>query len=140
MQTINQGLINEFLDKRNIFAVVGVSKEPEKYGNKVYFDLKRAGYTVYPINPNAKKVSGERCYPKLKSLPKMPDVVDIVVPPKITERTVRECKDLGIEKVWMQPGSESNKAIRYCRENNIKVLYGLCVMLERRKEREVDKI
>ena len=135
MQTINQDLINEFLDKKNVFAVIGVSKESEKYGNKVYFDLKRAGYTVYAINPNASKISGDRCYPRLRKLPTLPDIVDIVVPPKITEETVKECKDLGIGKVWMQPGSESEDAIRFCRENGIKVLYGVCVMLERRKDR-----
>ena len=133
MQTINQELINEFLDKENIFAVIGVSKDSEKYGNKVYFDLKRAGYSVYPINPNAYTVLGDRCYPRLRDLPVLPNVVDIVVPPKITEETVKECKDLGIEKIWMQPGSESEEAIRFCRENGIKVLYGVCVMLEREK-------
>ena len=133
MQTINQDLINEFLDKKNVFAVVGVSKESEKYGNKVYFDLKRSGYTVFPINPNASNISGDRCYPKLRKLPTLPDVVDIVVPPKITEKTVKECKDLGIGKVWMQPGSESEIDIKFCRENSIKLLYGVCVMLERRK-------
>ena len=136
MQTINQELINRFLNKKNVFAVVGVSKESEKYGNKVYFDLKRAGYTVYPINPNATEISGNKCYPSLKNLPSLPDVVDIVVPPKITEMTVKECKNLGIDKVWMQPGSESDKAIRFCRQNNIKVLHGVCVMLERRKDRK----
>jgi predicted CoA-binding protein len=60
-------------------------------------------------------------------------VVDIVVPPKITESIVKECKNLGVDKVWMQPGSESEFAISFCRENSIKVLYGVCVMLERRK-------
>ena len=135
MEIINQKLINDFLDKNNIFAVVGVSKEPEKYGNKVYFDLKRAGYTVYPVNPNAKEISGDKCYPKLRNLPTLPDVVDIVVPPKITEKTVKECKDLGIKKVWMQPGSESKKSIKFCRENNIMVLFDVCVMMERRKDR-----
>jgi predicted CoA-binding protein len=135
MQPINQEMINEFLDKKNVFAVVGVSKEPEKYGNKVYFDLKRAGYTVYPINPNATEISGNRCYSKLRELPKLPDVVDIVVPPKITEMTVKECKELGIGKVWMQPGSESDEAIKFCIENRIKVLYDVCVMLERRKDK-----
>ena len=134
MQTINQEIINEFLDKRNVFAVVGVSKDSKKYGNKVYFDLKRAGYTVYPVNPNTNKVSGDKCYPRLRNLPTLPDVVDIVVPPKTTEETVKECKKLGIGKVWMQPGSESKQAIRFCRENNIKVLHGVCVMLERRKD------
>jgi len=136
MQTINQDLINEFLDKKNVFAVVGVSKKSEKYGNKVYFDLKCAGYTIYPVNPNAIKISGNRCYPNLRDLPLLPDVVDIVVPPKITEEIVKECKDLGINKVWMQPGSESEDAIGFCRENGIKVLYGICVMLERRKDRK----
>lgn len=133
MQTINQKLINEFLDKKNVFAVVGVSKDSKKYGNKVYFDLKHAGYSVYPINPKITMISGDKCYPRLMKLPIIPDVVDIVVPSKITEETVKECKNLGIGKVWMQPGSESKKAIRFCRENDIKVLFGVCVMLERRR-------
>ena len=135
MKTINQDIINEFLDKRNVFAVIGVSNNKEKYGNKVYFDLKHAGYTVFPVNPNSSSILGERCYPSLKSLPVLPDVVDIVVPPKITDETVKECKELGIGKVWMQPGSESEDAIRFCRETGIKVLYSVCVMLERRKDK-----
>ena len=135
MQTINQEIINEFLDKKNVFAVVGVFKESEKYGNKVYLDLKHASYTAYPVNPNAIKISGNRCYSNLRNLPLLPDVVDIVVPPKIIEVIVKECKDLGINKVWMQPGSESTDAIRFCRENGIKLLYGICVMLERRQHR-----
>jgi predicted CoA-binding protein len=133
MQIINQKLIEEFLDKKNVFAVVGVSKESKKYGNKVYFDLKHAGYTVFPVNPNTSEVSGDRRYPNLKNLPISPDVVDIVVPPEITEKTVKECKILGIKKVWMQPGSESEKVIKYCKKNDIKVLYNVCVMLEREK-------
>ena len=133
MQPITQELINKFLDKKNVFAVVGVSKESEKYGNKVYFDLKNAGYDVYPINPNARKISNYKCYSKLENLPKIPDVVDIVVPPGVTEKIVKECKNLGIKMVWMQPGSESEKALLYCKENNIDVLYGICVMLERKK-------
>jgi len=133
MQPITQELINEFLDKKNVFAVVGVSKEPEKYGNKIYFDLKNAGYTVYPVNPNADMISNDKCYSKVNDLPELPDVVDMVVLPKITEKIVRECKDLNIKMVWMQPGSESKQAIAYCQDHGIKVLYDICVMIERRK-------
>jgi predicted CoA-binding protein len=133
MTTNNQDLINEFLDKQNVFAVVGVSTNTEKYGHKIFFDLKNAGYIVYPINPKSSHISDERCYPSLTELPVVPDVADIVVPPKITEKTVKECKELGIKKVWMQPGSESDDAIRFCRENKIKVLHSVCVMMERRK-------
>ena len=133
MQIINQNLINRFLDRKNIFAVVGVSKKSEKYGNKVYFDLKNAGYSVYAVNPNTSMISHDKCYSNLRKLPQLPDVVDIVVPPKITEKTVRECKDLKINKVWMQPGSESKEAINFCRKNGIEILYGICIILERKK-------
>lgn len=126
-------LIKEFLKKDNIFAVVGVSRDPNKYGRKVYLDLKQAGYKVYPINPNVKIIDGDKCYPSLKDLPEKPDVVDIVVPPEVTKKIVQECYTLGIDKIWMQPGSESEEAIRFCKERNMKVLHGVCVMIERRK-------
>jgi len=130
---MDEGLIKRFLDKRNTFAVVGASKDPEKYGYKVYRDLKEAGYQVYPVNPNADEILGEKCYPGLGDLPTKPDVVDVVVPPKITEEIVKTCKRLGITKVWMQPGSESETAIKFCHENGIEVVYGVCVMIERRE-------
>jgi len=129
-------LIKEFLDKRNVFAVVGASRNPEKYGHKVYRDLKEDGYKVYPINPNAAEILGDRCYPDLRSLPEKPDVVNLVVPPKITEEVVKTCREMGIKKVWMQPGSESEWAINYCNENGIKVIHGACIMIQRRKETE----
>jgi predicted CoA-binding protein len=128
---MNEGLIKEFLDNRNIFAVVGASRDPQKYGFQVYRDLKSAGYQVYPINPNANEILGDKCYQSLEALPKKPDVVDVVVPPKVTELVVEACQRLGITKVWMQPGSESEKAIKFCEENGVQTVHGVCVMIER---------
>ncbi|TET21021.1 CoA-binding protein [Candidatus Bathyarchaeota archaeon] len=129
---MNEELIKEFLNKRNIFAVVGASRNPKKYGYQVYKDLKEAGYTVYPVNPNADEILGDRCYSDIKNLPAKPDVVDLVVPPKATEETVKTCKTSRITKVWMQPGSESETAIKFCHDNNIDVVHGVCVMIERK--------
>ena len=131
--SVMDDLISEFLRKENIFAVVGVSRNPAKYGHQVYKDLKEAGYTVYPVNPNIDEMLGDKCYHSLRELPMKPDVVDTVVPPAVTEKTVEECKELGIERVWMQPGSESKRAIRFCEENNIKVVHDVCVMIKRRE-------
>lgn len=125
-----QNLINDFLNKNNVFAVVGASRDSTKYGSKIYVDLKKSGYKVYPINPSTEEIFGDKCYPSLDKLPIKPDVVDIVVPPRITEEIVKQCKELGIVRVWMQPGSESEKAIKFCIENNIKSVYGVCVMVE----------
>jgi len=128
-----EDLIQKFLDKRNVFAVVGASRNPEKYGHQVFKDLMKAGYKVYPINPNADEILGVKCYPSLKDLPEKPDVIDLVVPPQITEKVIRECKELGIKMIWMQPGSESEDAIKFCKENGMDVVHGVCVMIERRK-------
>ncbi|MDI6810744.1 MAG: CoA-binding protein [archaeon] len=130
---MNESLIKEFLKKDNVFAVIGVSSDPAKYGYQVYKDLKEAGYTVYPVNPHIDEILGERCYHSLSDLPEKPDVVDIVVPPAVTEKIVEECKGLGIERIWMQPGSESEKVIEFCRRNKIKVVHDMCVMVKRRE-------
>ena len=126
-------LIRGFLEKRNVFAVVGASRNQKKFGHQVYKDLRNAGYNVYPVNPNADEILGDKCYPSLGSLPRSPQVVDLVVPPKATNQIVKICKKLGIKMVWMQPGSESKTALDFCKENNIEVVHGVCVMVERKK-------
>jgi hypothetical protein len=130
---LDEKVIEEFLDKKNIIAVVGASKNPEKYGHRVYRDLRSGSYRVYPVNPNADEILGDRCYPNLGTLPEKPGVVDVVVPPKVTEEVVKTCKRLGITRIWMQPGSESEVAIKFCKDNNIAVIFGKCIMVERHK-------
>jgi predicted CoA-binding protein len=133
---LNQQLIASFLDRGNIFAVVGVSRDPAKYGHQLYKELRSAGYRVYAVNPNTSEVLGDRCYPSLEALPVKPDVVVFVVPPRVTEAAVKTCKKLGVKRVWMQPGSESEAAIDFCRRNGIDVIYGVCVMVERRNQQK----
>jgi predicted CoA-binding protein len=130
---LDERLIEDFLNKKNIIAVVGASRDREKYGYRVYRDLKGGRYKVYPVNPNTSEILGDKCYPSLEALPEKPDIVDIVVPPKVTEEIVKTCKKLGITKVWMQPGSESEVAIKFCKDNAIDVVYGMCIMVERHK-------
>ena len=120
----------EFLKKENAIAVVGVSANPEKWGYKVYKTLKQMFRKVYAVNPGHAEISGEKCYPDLKSLPEKPDVVITVVPPKVTEEIVRTAKELGIRKIWMQPGSESEEAINFCKNNGIDYVYNACFIMD----------
>ncbi|MCD6227170.1 CoA-binding protein [Candidatus Micrarchaeota archaeon] len=120
----------DFLNSKYVYAVVGVSHDNTKWGAKVYLALKSAGFNVYPINPKHATVHGDKCYNGLESLPVKPDVVITVVPPNITEHIVKKCKELGITKVWMQPGSESDDAITFCNDNNIEVMYNACFVVD----------
>ena len=124
-------LIADMVNRR-VWAVVGVSANPAKYGYRIFRSLRQAGYRVYGVNPNAEVVDGQTIHPSLGMLPERPEVVDIVVPPAVTEQIVRECADLGLCRVWMQPGAESESAIRFCHEHGISVVYGACAMVEKR--------
>jgi len=117
-----QDLVKEFMAQKR-FAVVGATDNTEKYGYRIFKNLKDRGYEVYPVNPRVKEVEGVKCYPRLADIPVKVDVVDFIVPPAVTESIVRECKDLGLTRIWLQPGAESETAIAFCRENRLKVVY-----------------
>jgi len=121
-------LIKDFLAQK-VFAVVGASSNEQKYGNIIFKNLVSRGYKVYPVNPRLDVLDGVKSYPSVSAIPEKVDVVDVVVPPKMTEELVKECKKLGITRVWMQPGAESDAAVKYCKENGIGVIYGACVMM-----------
>ncbi|MFA6635825.1 MAG: CoA-binding protein [Candidatus Omnitrophota bacterium] len=122
-------LINDFL-KQKSFAVVGSFRSESKYAYKILKDLVKKGHEVFPVNPNLSEVEGRKCYKKLSDIPSKVDVVDIVTPPPVTGKIVRECLENSIKRVWLQPGAESEDAIRFCRDNGIDVIYGICLMLE----------
>jgi len=126
--------IKKFLDKKNTIGFIGASIHKEKWGYKKFKEIKNAGFKVYPINPKYDTIYGDKCFPNLKSLieflNKKPDLVITIVPPKITEKVVEQCRVYGINKIWMQPGSESQEAIKICKENNIEFVHGICVVVD----------
>jgi len=125
-------LVADFINRR-VWAVVGVSQDRSKFGNRVFRTLREAGYVVYPVNPRGGEVEGVPVYPSLADLPERPEVVDMVVPPAVTEQVVKEAHRLGLTRIWMQPGSESEAAIAYCREHGLEVVYDTCAMVHKRR-------
>ena len=125
---ISKAAVEDFIAQRTL-AVVGVSRKGRKFGNLAYRDLKTKGFRVFPVNPNAETIEGDRCYPSLSALPERVEGVLIVVPPAETERVVRDAAAAGIRRVWMQQGAESPEAIRFCQENDISVVHGECILM-----------
>jgi predicted CoA-binding protein len=131
-QAEKRQLISDLIN-RQVWAVVGVSQDRSKFGNRVFRSLRDAGYIVYPVNPKGGTVEGAQVYPSLVDLPQPPEVVDLVVPPRVTEQVVREAHQLGLTRIWMQPGAESQAAIAYCREHGIEVVFDACAMVWKRQ-------
>lgn len=120
--------IDDFLSQHTL-AVAGVSRGGKKFGNAVFRDLRRKGYCMIPVNPHARTVEGERCYPDLAAIPGPVDGVILVLPPEQTEEVVQDAVRAEIRRVWMQPGAESETAIRFCEAHDISVVHGRCIMV-----------
>lgn len=116
-----------FKEKR--IAVIGVSHREEKFGFKIFRDLLRAGYYVQGINLRKGNILGKKIYQTLSDLEEKPDVVITVVPAKVTEQIVEECKQLGIKELWMQPGSDSKEAIEKAQKYGLEVTAHQCFMM-----------
>eukprot|EP01105_Mastigella_eilhardi_P005706 TRINITY_DN17367_c0_g1_i1.p1 TRINITY_DN17367_c0_g1~~TRINITY_DN17367_c0_g1_i1.p1 ORF type:complete len:177 (+),score=56.32 TRINITY_DN17367_c0_g1_i1:50-532(+) len=109
------------------WAVIGASTDESKFGNKILRRLRDKGYDVVGINPHGGVVDG---FPLVESLDKLAEsgadlsayVLDFVVPPKVTEATIKDAHRLGARKVWLQPGSESAEAVQWATEHDMQVV------------------
>ena len=121
---------SDFLSHKRV-AVTGVSRSAKDHGsNVVYKRLRERGYEVFPVNPNAEEVEGDRAYRDLHAIPGKVEAVVIGTRPEHAEETMRECDELGIKHVWMHrgpgAGSVSERATAYGREHGISVIDGGC--------------
>lgn len=121
-------IVEDFLSQKKI-AVVGVSRKKTKFGNVIYKELKQKGYNVFAVNPNMQTFEGDACYSDLQSIPGKADAVVINVPPLQAEKVVREANQAGIKKVWLQQGSQSESAVKYCEENGIDCVSNECILM-----------
>ena len=128
METIST-LLNE---GNPVIAIVGATDNPAKYGNRIYRDLKGKGYRVYPVNPTRDTIDGDPAYADLADLPETPDIVNYVVPPPRTLRLLKRAKELGLMRVWVQPGAESADVMAYLNDNGFDYMANACIMVHSR--------
>lgn len=121
---------------RPSLAVVGASNNPEKYGYRIYKDLLHSGYRVFPINPRGGKILGQDVFRTLTELSRnlhLQDrqdlIVIIVVPPEVTKSILQECATLGLQHIWMQPGSSSDSLVAEAQELGLDVTANACFMV-----------
>ena len=112
-----------------VLAVVGASRNPQKFGNWAYKELKTRGCRVLAINPNAQTIEGDPCYPSLAALPEKVGGLLITTQPAASEQLVREAAGLGISQIWLQQGSESPAALQFCQEHGMNVVVGECILM-----------
>jgi len=125
-------IIKKFVSDKNI-ALIGVSKDKQKFGNALLTELTKKGYFVFPVHPTLEEVNGIKCYSGIETLPDHVSNLILVVKPEITGQIIPQLKDSSIQRVWMHrgagKGSASAPAVEACKEIGIEVVYGFCPMM-----------
>jgi predicted CoA-binding protein len=123
------GAIEEFIAGQ-AFAVAGASTVRSKYGNMVLRCYLQNGRVAHPIHRHEPEIEGRPCFRTLADLPEPVHGRSIITPPKITEMFVEEAASAGIGRLWMQPGAESELAIRRAEELGMSVIArGPCLLV-----------
>lgn len=121
-------IIDKFINTKDI-AVAGVSENKKKFGSIVYRELKKKGYKVYGLNPKMDEFDEDKCFKSIQDLPDNVKLLVTVTQPEVTETLVEEAIQKGFTMVWMQQGSESDKAIETAKSGGLDVISNRCIMM-----------
>jgi predicted CoA-binding protein len=126
MSTLKQ--INEFLGLQTI-ALVGVSRNPKKFGYTAFKELKEKGMKIIPVNPEAIEILGEKSFSSVRMLPA--DVQGIIVMTKKdqTLNIIREAKEKGIKQIWIQQMADNKEALDELKGSDINYITGECILM-----------
>jgi predicted CoA-binding protein len=123
-----QAAIHDFMSEKRL-AFVGLSRFSGKFSRTAYTMLRERGYLPYPINPHTGTIDGEPCFHSFAELPEKVENALIMTPSFKTAQVVREANEAGIRRLWIQQGSESEAALRYCEAHGISVIHGQCILM-----------
>jgi hypothetical protein len=120
--------INLFLKQPQI-AVVGVSRNKNKFGNTVYKTLKKKGLNVLPVNPHLTHFEGDKCFSDVETLPVEVKALFINTPPEQTLLIVKKALNKGIQHLWLQQGSTDEHVMKYLENKEINFVSDRCIMM-----------
>jgi uncharacterized protein len=126
MATLKQ--INDFIESQPI-ALVGVSRNPKKFGYAVFKELKEKGMKLIPVNPVADQIMGEKSYSSVTALPSEVNGIIIFTKKDKTASIVREAKEKGINNIWIQQMADSKEALNELKDTDINYITGECILM-----------
>jgi len=124
--------IRDLLTTAETIAVVGCSPKPTRDSHRVAAYLQRAGYRVIPVNPGHDEILGERCYPKLRSIPDEVaiDIVNVFRRPEHVPAIAADAIARGARALWLQLGVGNAEAERLAAGAGLTVVSERCIKVE----------
>jgi uncharacterized protein len=123
-------VVQRVLRESRTIAIVGLSTDPQRASWFVGSYLKSAGYTIIPVNPKAKEILGEKCYPDLASVPVPVDLVDVFRPAAECLAVAKQAVAIKAKALWLQLRLINLEAAEFASKNGLTVILDRCVKME----------
>ena len=120
--------VEKFLSNKRI-ALAGMSRAGNKFSNSAAKELRKKGYQIIPVNPEADEIGGEKCYRRIGDIEMKPEGVLVMTPSSKTREAVQEALDAGITNLWLQQGADTEEAGELARQGGGAVVSGECILM-----------
>lgn len=80
-------------------AIIGASRTPGKIGNTILKQLMGRNFDLYPVNPNADKILGMKCYESVMQIPAKAELAVIATPAETVPAILDQCGKKDIRHV-----------------------------------------
>jgi len=109
-------------------AVIGASKDRAKFGNKAVRSYLAHGHRVFPVNPRADEIEGQKAYRSVGDIPAALDATLVYVPPHVTLRLLAEIARKGPGALYLNPGSEDDAVVRKAAELGLQPILACSIL------------
>jgi acetyltransferase len=101
-----QHFIHGFLNPKNGVAFYGANNKGGSLAAIQIMNLIKSGYDgdIYPIHLKLDSVMGFKAYKSIADVPRIPDLVVIVLPAKIVPQIFKECGEKGVKRIILISG------------------------------------
>jgi predicted CoA-binding protein len=120
--------IEDFVSSTPI-AMVGVSRNPKKFGQAAFKELREKGLDIIPVNPHAEDILGTKAYKDIKSLPQEVKGLIIMTKKDQTAAVVKDAIAKGIKNIWIQQNADSKEALEELEGTDTNFVTGECILM-----------
>jgi predicted CoA-binding protein len=132
MTSIADTALRDLLSEARVIAVVGHSDQPRRTSYRIAQTLRRAGYTVYPVNPTVAQIDGQASYATLTAVPERIDIVNVFRRSEFLKGIVEEAVEVGAGAVWAQLGVADEEAARLAAQHGLPIVMDACIAVAHR--------
>ncbi len=112
-------------------AILGASKNLDRYANKAQKFLVEKGHNIVLINPKYDMVDGVKCYPNLASYTQNIDTITVYVRPSILSTLVQDILQASPYRVILNPGAQDGNVKDQLEAAGIEVVLACTLVLLR---------